>query len=137
MANEQNFSNAFFKVNAFDLSAYVTDLTLNYGSESLDVSTMGTLTRKHKGGVKDWSFDIGMAYDKSTSGPECLLFGLEGTTVCVEVRPVNVCSSANNPIYWGIGTLFNKPIGGAYGSFLKFNTSIASYGDLTRASSSA
>jgi hypothetical protein len=136
MANEVVLSDSRVIINSADLSGYVQDVTLNYGSESQDVSVMGSGTRKHKGGVKDWSIDIKMLYDKSTSGPEAVLFGLEGTTACVEYRPLNVCSSANNPIYSGICAVFNGPIGGSYGSMLQFSTKLASYGDLSRASSS-
>ena len=137
MADEVVFSNAKFAVNELDLSAYVTDITLNRASESQDVSVMGTGTRKHKGGVYDWSIDVAFMYDQSTTGPEARLWGLEGVTACVEYRPVNACTSANNPEYSGIATMFNGPIGGAWGGYLKFTTKASSYGTLSRASSSA
>lgn len=137
MADEVVLSGAKFAVNELDLSAYVTDITLNYGSESQDVSTMGTGTRKHKGSVLDWSIDVTMMYDQSTSGPEARLWALEGVTACVEYRVVNECSTASNPEYSGIATIFNGPIGGAWGGMLKFTTKAASYGTLSRASSSA
>ncbi len=97
---------------------------------------MGNATRKHKGGVLDWSIDLSFLYDKSTSGPEAILFSLVGTTSCVEYRPVNVCSSANNPIYSGIATLENMPVGGGYGTMLKMSVKFNAYGTLSRASSS-
>ena len=136
MAYEVAFSNAKFEINAIDLSAYVTDITLNYGSESQDVSVMGTGTRKHKGGVKDWSIDITFLYDCSTAGPEARLWALEGVTACVEYRPINACTTESRPAYWGVGTVFNGPIGGSYGGMLKFTTKIEAYGTLTRATAS-
>ncbi|HAM40662.1 MAG TPA: hypothetical protein DCP69_04835 [Candidatus Omnitrophica bacterium] len=136
MAAEIVFSNALLAVNGIDLSAYVQDITLNYGSESQDVSVMGTGTRKHKGGVKDWSIDVKFLYDCSTGGPEARLFGLEGTSACVEYRPINACATEARPMFWGIGSIFNGPIGGSYGGMLQFTTKIASYGDLTRATAS-
>ena len=136
MAAEVVFSNSKFVVNSADLSAYVTDVTLNYGSESQDASTMGTATRKHKGGVKDWSIDVTFLYDCSTGGPEAVLFGLEGTTACVEYRPINACTTDSRPAYHGIATMFNGPIGGSYGGLLKFTTKAQAYGVLTRATAS-
>lgn len=136
MANEQLFTNAKFQANAVDVSAYVTDISLNYGSESLDATTMAGTARKHKGGVTDWSFDITFLYDKSTSGPEANLFALVGTTACYEYRPINVCSSANNPTFSGVGTLTTLNHGGAYGNLLSLTAKVEAYGAITRASSS-
>jgi len=136
MAYEVVYSNSKFQVNAADLSAYVTDITLNYASESQDVSVMGTATRKTKGGVKDWSIDVTFLYDCSTSGPEAILWALEGVTACVEYRPINACATESRPMYWGVATMFNGPIGGSYGGMLKFTTSAKAYGTLTRATAS-
>ena len=136
MSSEIVFSNSKFQVNSLDLSAYVTDIVLNYGSESLDASVMGTATRKHKGGVKDWSIDVTMLYDCSTGGPEAILFGLEGTTACVEYRPINACTTEARPAYSGIATVFNGPIGGSYAGLLKYTVKCEAYGALTRATAS-
>jgi len=136
MAAEVVFSNAKFAVNEIDLSAYVTDITLNYGSESQDVSVMGLGTRKHKGGVKDWSIDVTFLYDCSTGGPEVMLWALDGVTACVEYRPINACATESRPEYSGVATIFNGPVGGSYGGMLKFTTKAQSYSALTRATAS-
>ena len=49
------FSCAHVLLGAHEFSSQFTDVIVNRSSESLDVSTMGTGTRKHKGGVKDAS----------------------------------------------------------------------------------
>ena len=136
MAYEVVLSNALLAVNGTDLSAYIQDITLNFGSESQDVSTMGTATRKHKGGVKDWSIDVKFLYDCSTGGPASVLWNLDGTTACVEYRPINACATESRPMFWGIGVPFNGPLGGSYGNMLQFTTKIAAYGTLTRATAS-
>ena len=130
------FSSALFEVNAKSLSAYVTDISPNYGSEMLDETAMGDSTRIKKGGLKDWSFDVSYLYDQSTSAPEAILWSLVGTTVCVEYRDINVCSSANNPILSGIGIVENFNRGGTVGALLKATSRIVSAGTLSRASSS-
>ena len=136
MASEQVFTNAFFWVNNSDLSAYVTDITMNLASESLDATTMGRGYRKHKGGVLDYSFDITFMYDKSTSGPTQKLYASLGTTSCVEFRPINACSSVNNPSYFAIVTLETLPLGGAYGTLLKTTAKFNGFSCLQMASSS-
>lgn len=136
MANEQVFSNAMFWVNNKDLSAYVTDITMNLASESLDATTMGAGYRKHKGGVLDYSFDLSFMYDKSTSGPTATLYSVLGTTSCVEFRPINACSSVSNPSYFAVVTLETLPLGGSYGSLLKTTCKFNGFSCLQMASSS-
>ena len=132
----KHFNNAFVQVNAVNLSAYSPSVTINYASEILDQTAFGDSTRSHLGGLKDWSFDFQFHYDCSTAGPEATLWGLVGATSCWEVRPVNACSSANNPIYSGIGVLENHNYGGPVGSLLTINCTVQSNSDLNRASSS-
>ena len=132
----RNFNDALVVVNGKDLSGYTPSVTFNYGSEMLDQTAMGDTTRSKLGGLFDWSFDFQFHYDQSTSGPEAVLWGLVGTTSCWEVRPRNVCSSANNPIYSGIGVLENFNYGGQVGSLLTAQCVVQSNGTLSRASSS-
>ncbi len=129
------FTNALVIVNAKDLSQYAPSVTINYASEILDQTAMGDDTRSHIGGLKDWSFDMQFHYDCSTAGPEAVLWPLVGTSSCWEVRPVNACSSANNPIYSGIGILDGVPMGGQVGTLLIVTSKVVSVSTLSRASS--
>jgi len=131
------FTNAKWEVNAKDLSSFVTDISPNYASEMLDETAMGDTTRIKKGGLKDWSFDVTVHYSQeSTTTPEAVLWGLVGTTVCVEYRDVNTCSTATNPILSGIGVLENFNRGGTVGNLLTATFRVNSAGTLSRASSS-
>lgn len=131
------YRNAFFQVNATDLSNDVSELTLNYSSEMLDETAMGDDTRIRKGGLKDWSVEATFHQDFAASQVDATLFSLVGTTTCIELRPVNACSSANNPIFSGIAVLESyPPMGGAVGSLLDTRATFQSAGSLNRASSS-
>lgn len=136
MSAEQVFSNAKFQANAWNGSAYVTDIKLNIGSETLDATTMGASTRKHKAGLLDWSLDVTFLYDKSTSGPEANLYALVGTTSCIEFRPINECSTAKNPEFSAVATLESLPIGAGIGALLPITARWNAYSCLSRASSS-
>ena len=136
MANELVFTNAYFWVNGTDLSAYVTDISMNVASESLDATTMGRYYRKHKGGVLDYSFDISFMYDRSTAGPTSKLYSAIGTASCVEFRAINACTSVDNPSYFAIVTLETLPIGGSYGALLKTTAKFNGFSCLQQASSS-
>jgi len=130
------FTNAFVEINGKNLSTYSPSISINYASEILDQTAFGDTTRSRIGGLFDWSFDMQFHYDCSTAGPEATLWSLVGTTSCIEVRPVNVCSSANNPIYSGICVLDSFNYGGAVGSLLMASTKAMSVSALSRASSS-
>jgi len=130
------FTNAKVQINSFDLSAYSPSVSLNYASEILDQTAFGDTTRSRIGGLFDWSFDMQFHYDCSTAGPEASLWALIGTTSCIEVRPVNVCSSANNPTYSGICVLDSFNYGGSVGGLLVASSKAMSVSALSRASSS-
>lgn len=129
-----HFRNAKFEVNGTDLSDHVAEITLNYSSEMLDETAMGDSTRIRKGGLKVWSIDVTPHQDYAAGEWDATLFSLVGTTVCIEVRPQNICSTAINPRWDGIAILENyQPMGGAVGSLLDAPATFVSAGDLSRA----
>ena len=103
-------------VNGVDLSDHITELTLNYSSEMLDRTVMGLTTRAKVGGLKNWSLDCTFLQNFASGKSDATLFPLVGTTSCVEIRPLNSCSTALNPVYSGVATLeAYPPMGGAVG----------------------
>ena len=134
------FTNAYLNVNGTDLSSHVAELTLNYSSEMLDETAMGDTNRVFKGGLKNWSIDCVFHQDFAAGGPDALLYPLVGTTSCVEIRPLNSCSTAINPSYSATAVLESyPPMGGAVGSLLDVSATFQPGGsspNLTRASSS-
>jgi len=128
------YTNAFIQINAVDLSSHAESIGLNYASEMQDETAMGDSTRVRKGGLKDWSIDVNWHQDFAAASVDATLFSLVGTTVCVEMRPQNICSTAINPIYSGIGVIESyNPMGGSVGALLDAPTTIQSAGDLSRA----
>ena len=128
------YTNAFIQINAVDLSSHASEVSLNYASEMQDETAMGDSTRVRKGGLKDWSVDGTWHQDFAVVAVDATLFSLVGTTVCMEMRPQNICSTAINPIYSGIGVIESyNPMGGSVGALLDAPTTIQSAGDLSRA----
>jgi hypothetical protein len=128
------YTNAFIQINAVDLSSHASEVSLNYASEMQDETAMGDSTRVRKGGLKDWSVDVTWHQDFAAGAVDATLFSLVGTTVCVEMRPQNICSTAINPIFSGIGVIESyNPMGGSVGALLDAPTTIQSAGNLTRA----
>ena len=93
------YTNAKFEVNGVDLSDHASEVSLNYASEMQDETAMGDDTRIRKGGLKDWSVDVTFHQDFAANKVDATLFSVVGTTVCVELRPQNICSTTLNPIF--------------------------------------
>lgn len=131
------YRNAFFWLNGVDYSADIAELALDYSAEMLDETAMGDDTRVMKGGLKNWSITAKAHQDFSAAHVGANLFALVGSTTCFELRPLNSCSTAINPSFYGIAILENAPpVGGGVGSLLDMSFSLQSAGTLSRASSS-
>ena len=130
------YTNAKIEIKGVDLSSHASEVALNYASETQDETAMGDDTRIRKGGLKDWSVDVTFHQDYAAAAVDATLFSVVGTTVCVEVRPQNICSTVTNPIYSGIAVLESyNPLGGSVGALLDAPISLQSAGTLSRASS--
>lgn len=131
------YRQAYVWINGVDVSQHVREASLNFGSESLDDTAMGDTTRSHKGGLFDWSIDLTFHQDFAVGAVDATLWSLVGTTTCIELRPLNSCSTSVNPSYTGIATLMTyTPLTGAVGSLLDVPANFQSASALTRASSS-
>ena len=97
------FNNAKVILNGTDISAAIKSVTVNYSSAMLDTTAMGNNGIARIAGLKDWSIDAVMHQIMSCT--DSVIFPLVGTSACVEVRPINACASANNPIYSGVGII--------------------------------
>lgn len=129
-----HFRDAFIEVNGSNLSANFASVTLDYKAEMLDETAFGDSTRIRKGGLKDWSINLKAHQDFSSGQVDATFFSLVGTTVCIEIRPQNVCSTTINPRYFGIGVIESyQPVGGDVGTLLDAPITIQSAGDLGRA----
>lgn len=128
-----HFRNAALVINGVDLSATVESVNLNFSSEKLDRTAMGNTTRIGQGGLLAWSIDVNFHQDFASGLVDATLFSLVGTTACVELRPQNVCSTAINPIYSGVGLISKyNPVGGKVGTLLDAPLTIECASSLSR-----
>jgi hypothetical protein len=127
-----HFRNAYIWVQGVDLSDDCAEVTVNYGSETLDETAFGDDTRVNKGGLLTWDVSLRFHQDFVSGAVDATLFSLVGTTTCFEIRPHNSCSTTINPRLTGIGILNSYPFGGAVGTLLDAPATIASAGTLSR-----
>lgn len=140
MAGAVVFTNAKFIINNVDLSSYVKSIAMNLSSNMLDNTTMGATAIARIAGLKDGDMQVTPNQDlTSVATIDGTLWGLYNANVdtSAELRPINACSSANNPIYSG-NFLLEKytPMSGNVGTLLMAPFTLKATGAISRASSS-
>ena len=84
-------------VNAIDLSAYVSSITLNRGFDELEITAMGDTGHKFVAGLEASSVTIEFFNDYAAAKVGPTLDSLVGTTTVVTVQPAAGAVSATNP----------------------------------------
>lgn len=128
---------AFLSVGGTDLSAFVSQLTLNYAADVPEVTSMGDTTRTRlAGGLKDWSVDVEFYQDFDASQLDDTLFALVGTQVALVIRPASAAVGSNNPEFTGNAILESyPPMGQSVGDAAAASATFQGDGTLTRATS--
>ncbi len=140
MAGAVVFQNAMLKIGATDFSTYVKSVTLNLSSAMLDNTTMGATAISRIAGLKDGDLSATPNQDfTSVATVDGALWTIYNANVdtCVEVRPLNACSTASNPTY-SFNALIDKytPMSGNVGTLLAAPFTMKAVSAVSRASSS-
>lgn len=129
-------TDCFCSLGGTDVSTYVRSVSLPYGAEMLDDTTMGDTTRINKGGLKTWQLDIEFQQDFADNLIDEILFPLVGTAFTVIVRPTTSAVGLSNPNYTGSGVMESyQPFGQSVGELGTSTITIQSAGTLSRATS--
>ena len=130
------FIDAKITINAVVLSSSGNSVNINYEAEVLDETAFGDTTRINKGGLKNWSMEIGFHQDYAANEVDITMFAIVGTVVAVSVLPTSSAAGATNPDYNGNGLIQSyTPISGSNGELLGATVSVASAGNLGRGTS--
>lgn len=93
-------SNAYVQVNSVDLSAYVSQVELNFEVEMQDDTVMGDESRSNAPGLKNATATVTFKNPFAAGGPDATLFPLLGAApFSVNIRPENDTIAATNPEY--------------------------------------
>ena len=103
-------------VNAVDLSALVSSVTINRSFEELDVSAMGDSGRRYVKGLEASSITIDFFNDADSAKTLATLNTNWGASTTVTVKQTSATVSTTNPLYT-MSCLVNNttPINGAVG----------------------
>lgn len=129
------FTDAFVDINAVDLSDHVESITINYGAETPDSTSMSDLTRRRLPGLIDWTVDITFRQDFAAANVDATLFPLVGAAAfAIKIRPTSAVVGATNPEFQGnalLGTY--NPLTGTVADTLNATVTLTGDGTLTRA----
>ena len=110
-------TNAYISVGGTVLSDHANSVTLNYESDSIEITAFGDTGHTFTGGLQNNSCEIAFMQDFASSNVEDTLYPLVGTTTTVIVKPNGSTTSATNPIYTLSSTFLaaHSPVAGAVG----------------------
>jgi hypothetical protein len=98
-------TNAYVVYASNDISQYVTSVGLSTSVDVIETTGLGSSARTRVGGLFDNSLTLELNQDFADNALEELINGTSlatttvGTTVAIEIRPVNGAVSASNPKY--------------------------------------
>ncbi len=125
---------AALTVNSVNLSSYVTSITLNYETDSVEVTSMGATGHKFTGGLQNISLDVTLNQDFAASQVAATLDALVGSTTTVVVKPTSAAVSATNPSYTITDAFLaaTQPVAGSVGDLASMSVTFTG-GSLAKA----
>ena len=129
------FTDGFFSINAVDLSDHVESITIIFGAETPDMTSMSDITRRRLPGLIDWTVDVGFRQDFAAASVDKTMFDLVGAAaVAIEIRPTSAAVGPTNPKFTGnvlVGQY--NPLAGTVADVANAATVLTGDGTLTRA----
>lgn len=128
-------------VNAIDLSAFLTSVTLTTSVDVVETTGMGSAAAKTRlPGLKDNSVTLEFNQDFAAAGPEISInavgSSLVGTVVPIVIKPVSGAVSATNPSYSFSAVCSEwQPVQGSVGELSTISSTWPITGAITKAAS--
>ena len=133
-------TNAYVLYASNDISQYITSVSLSSSVDVIDTTGLGSSARTRVGGLFDNQVTFEFNQDFADNALEELINGTSlatstvGTTVAMEIRPVNGAVSASNPKYTFNALISEwQPLSGAVGELVSASVSWPISGPITKA----
>jgi len=133
-------TNAYVVFASNDISQYVTSVSLSTSVDVIETTGLGSSARTRVGGLFDNQITLEFNQDFADNALEELINGTSlatttvGTTVAMEIRPVNTTVSASNPKYTFNALISEwQPLSGAVGELVSVSASWPISGVITKA----
>jgi hypothetical protein len=123
-----------------DISQYVTSVSLSTSVDVIETTGLGNTARTRVGGLFDNSITIEFNQDFADNALEELINGTSlatttvGTTVAMQIKPVNTTTSASNPKYTFNALIAEwQPLSGSVGELATVSVTWPISGVITKA----
>jgi hypothetical protein len=133
-------TNAYVLYASNDISQYVSSISLSSSVDVIETTGLGNVARTRVGGLFDNQLTIEFNQDFADNALEELINGTSlatstvGTTVAMEIRPVNAAASASNPKYTFNALIAEwQPLSGAVGELVTASVTWPISGPITKA----
>ena len=133
-------TNAYVLFASNDISQYVTSVGLSTSVDVIETTGLGDQARRRIGGLFDNSLTLELNQDFADNALEELVNGTSistttvGTTVTMEIRPVNAPVSANNPKFTFNALISEwQPLSAAVGELATISVTWPISGTITKA----
>lgn len=133
-------TNAYVLYASNDISQYVTSVSLSSSVDVIETTGLGSSARTRVGGLFDNQVTFEFNQDFADNALEELINGTSlatttvGTTVAMEIRPVNGAVSASNPKYTFNALISEwQPLSGAVGELVTASVTWPISGVITKA----
>jgi hypothetical protein len=113
------FNNPMITVNSVDLTDRIAQVSLEMSFDEIETTAFGASARERVAGLGDHSFTASFHQDFANSEVEATIYPLLGTTTQITIKPVNVTTATDNPLY-SFTVLVTEwaPISGSVGELL-------------------
>jgi hypothetical protein len=133
-------TNAYVVYASNDISQYVTSVSLSTSVDVIETTGLGSSARTRVGGLFDNSLTLELNQDFADNALEELINGTSlatttvGTTVAMEIRPVNGAVSASNPKFTFNALISEwQPLSAAVGELATISVTWPISGAITKA----
>jgi hypothetical protein len=113
------FNNPKITINSVDLTDRIAQVSLDMTFAEVETTAFGNTAVTRVAGLGDHSFSASFHQDFGSAEVEATIYPLLGTTTEVTVKPVNVTTATDNPLYTFTVLVSEwSPVGGAVGELL-------------------
>jgi hypothetical protein len=127
------FNNPKITINSVDLTDRIAQVSLNMSFAEVETTAFGNTAVTRVAGLGDHSFSASFHQDFASSEVEATIYPLLGATTEITVKPVNVTTATDNPLYT-FTVLVSEwaPVAGAVGDLLTADVSWPVSGGITK-----
>lgn len=130
------FNNPKITINSVDLTDRIAQVSLDMSFAEVETTAFGDSAVTRVAGLGDHSFSASFHQDFASSEVEQTIYPLLGTTTEITVKPVNVTTATDNPLYtFTVLVTEWSPVAGSVGELLTADVTWPVSGSVTKSNS--